>query len=590
MKNIFKYACAALSALALTTSCGDFGDLNVDPEHLNDGNIDMNLVFSNAQHQALGSDWDAWRNGLIYLSQWNQHISAGGWWWSYAINSYSNDYAVSYWASVYSGGRGAVKDAVTCKDKWEVENSADAQVNTAMADVVFVYVMQRLTDLHGDLPYFQASQPGSYSYPVYDKQEAIYDDMLQRLDDDQAKFGSGTSTLGSHDLWYNGDLGKWKKFTNSLMLRVAMRLSKIAPDKAKTWAAKAYANGVILDNVDDCFLLHSDGTFSNDSAEPYAKIISHEDQDVPYISRTFMEILGDDDPRIPLIMSIYPETDGEMEKDYIPDAKGIAWCAPQLQRGLPSGVSMVVKAESGSEASVQWWYPEYTEEMLKDKTSPNYYKRTHSRPNHYTYGDWTAPTWVVTAAQTNFLLAEAAERGWISGKSASEFYKDGVRCACKQFAQYPNKNAKTLYDTYLTERDVEVYLEKHPYKGGNEGIQQVNEQYWINCFCDEYETYANWRRSGYPVLKELCSKFDKANKIGTYVDGKLPSKDFKDLNLYPAKGGATYDEAIVRRFPYPTGESTANRANLKAALDRQGINGGNPESDFNNSRVWWDKK
>ena len=201
MKKIFKYACAALSAIALTTSCGDFGDINVDPEHLNDGNINMDLVFSNAQHQALGSDWDAWRNGLIYLSQWNQHISAGGWWWSYAINSYSNDYAVSYWASVYSGNRGAIKDAVNCKNKWEGDNSADANAKKAMADVVFVYVMQRITDLHGDIPYFQASHPDQYPYPVYDKQKDIYNDMLQRLDEDQKQFGTGTCSIGAADLW-----------------------------------------------------------------------------------------------------------------------------------------------------------------------------------------------------------------------------------------------------------------------------------------------------------------------------------------------------------------------------------------------------
>ena len=96
MKRYIKNTLAALSIVALASSCGDFGDLNVDPEHSNSGNVNYQMVFTNAQHQALGSDWDVWRDGLIYLSQWNQHISAGGWWWSYGLNSYSNGYAAAY--------------------------------------------------------------------------------------------------------------------------------------------------------------------------------------------------------------------------------------------------------------------------------------------------------------------------------------------------------------------------------------------------------------------------------------------------------------------------------------------------------------
>ena len=580
--KILKYAFAAFAATAMTTSCSDFGSLNTDPEHLNEGNINMALVFSNAQHQSLGSDWDAWRNGLIYLSQWNQHIAAGGWWWSYAINAFRNDYAASYWGSVYAGGRGALKDAMMCMNYWNETNP----VERAMAEVVRIYTGQRMTDLHGDIPFLQASQPDKYPYPEYDKQQDLYMSMLDRLNECKKLFKAGEkSIVGDNDLWYQGDMGKWKKFTNSLLLRVAMRLTKVDPATAQKWAAIAYQNGCILTNDDACYLAHSDGSFSNDSSEPYAKIISHEDQDVPYISVTFMELLKDD-PRIPLIMSIYPETEFEMKKDYIPGAEGLAWCKPELQRGLPMAASMVPKEDSGSEASVQWWNEEYTTEMLKDPSSPNYYKRTHSRPNHYTYGDWQAPTWVVTAAQTNFLLAEAAERGWISGKSASAFYEAGFRAACKQFEKYPNQQVATLMNSYLNEAAISKYLNDHKYKGGNEGIKQINTQYWINCFCDEYETYANWRRSGYPELKELCSKFDKANKKGINPKtGEAPVRDFKDFEFYPSSDG--YADAIVRRFPYPTSETTGNRDNMLKALERIGIVG--TESDFNNSRVWWDK-
>ena len=75
MNKYLKYTFAALSFVTVATSCGDFGDTNIDPEHLNEGNVPYSMVFTNAQHQALGSDWDVWRNGVIYASQWNQHIA-----------------------------------------------------------------------------------------------------------------------------------------------------------------------------------------------------------------------------------------------------------------------------------------------------------------------------------------------------------------------------------------------------------------------------------------------------------------------------------------------------------------------------------
>jgi hypothetical protein len=73
MKN-FKYiALASVLALGMS-SCGDFGDTNIDPENLNEGNVPYAMLFSNAEHQALGSDWDIWRNGCIYGGQWMQRM------------------------------------------------------------------------------------------------------------------------------------------------------------------------------------------------------------------------------------------------------------------------------------------------------------------------------------------------------------------------------------------------------------------------------------------------------------------------------------------------------------------------------------
>ncbi|MBP1593348.1 MAG: hypothetical protein H6Q12_366 [Bacteroidetes bacterium] len=552
MKKYIKNACAALFCLTAVTSCGDFGDTNIDPEHLNEGNVPYTMVFTNAQHQALGSDWDIWRTGMIYLSQWNQHIAAGGWWWSYGINSFSDGYASSYWGSVLSGGsRGAIRDIQTVITKWKDDPAM--QQNYQIARIVRAYIFQKVTDLHGDIPYSQAGQPGEFPYPKYDKQQDVYTDLLKELDEAQANLGSGTASMGSQDLYYNGDVSKWKKFANSLMLRVAMRLSKVSPDKAKEYAAKAYSNGVITQTADNCRLDHSGGVTTNDSSEPYAKVIIHEDPGVAYINKTFFDILKNaNDPRIPLIMAVYPTAYDTKDVD-----PAIAEnSAPEKQKGLIGFFSM----GPTSSYSIKKYYPaEYTVEVLSDTKSANYYKKTHSQPNRSTYADPTGPTFVCTAAQTNLLLAEAAYRGWISG-NAETFYNAGVRCAMEQFSQYPSSNAKGLYNTYLTTSAIDSYLAANPYTA-SKALEQINTQYWITCFCDEYETYANWRRSGYPNLQERCSAHDNWSTIGNY------------------------GPAIVRRMPYPASELQVNPDNYKAALSGLGLQS---ENDFNNTRVWWD--
>ena len=554
MKRYIKNTLAALSIVALASSCGDFGDLNVDPEHSNSGNVNYQMVFTNAQHQALGSDWDVWRDGLIYLSQWNQHIAAGGWWWSYGLNSYSNGYAAAYWGSVLgSGDRATIRDIQTVISKWK-DDPANQQ-NYQIARIIRAYTFQRLTDLHGDIPYSEAGQPAEHPYPKYDTQKDIYMDLLKELDEAQAALGSGIASLGKQELFYNGDVAKLKKFANSLMLRVAMRLTKVDDATAKTYAAKAFANGVITSNDDNCMLMHAGGVTTNDSSEPYAKIITHEDVGVAFINTTFLDLLkSTNDPRIPLFMCVYP-TDYET-KDVDPAKAENA--APAKQKALPGFFSM----SPSSDYSIKKYNgTEFTDEVLSDKNSANYYKKAYSQPNRSTYGDPTGPTFVCTAAQTNLLLAEAALRGYISG-DAKTFYEAGVRCAMKQFSAFPSANAKTLVSTYLTDAAINAYLAANPYDAAK-AYEQINTQYWINCFFDEYETYANWRRSGYPVLEEKTHLQPNFSSMGNWGPG------------------------IVRRMPYPSDEVQINGANYKEALNRLGLQ---TEDNFNDTRVWWDKK
>lgn len=548
----------AFGALGLS-SCGDFDDLNVDPEHLNQGNVPYEMIFSNAQHQALGSDWDMWRTGCIYSAQFTQQLVSIDWWDSYGRYGYSDGYSASFW-DTFSGDRGAMRDVTTCYDQW---NGAEGlNVDWNIARVMRIYAFAKMTDLYGDIPYSQAGRPALYSYPVYDKQEDIYKSMLAELDEAQANL-VGTAKMGQHDLYFQGDASKWKKFANSLMLRLAMRLVKVDKETAKQYAAKAYANGVITDAADNVKLNHAGGVTTNDSSEPFAKIMSHEDREF-YLAENFVSMLKNtQDPRLCLIATIIPTSTGGQVKsiqDGWTDADyGVM--SFDAQEGLLQG-------GYGNNPDRVDYFIGQADTRFNDGDFLANYSAHFSIPNRYTYCDPTAPTFVVTAAQTNLLLAEAAVRGYISG-SAEQFYNAGVTAAFEQFAQFPsyskalsalNADATVgIKDATLADYAAD-YLAKNPFDE-TKALEQINTQYYITTFGDPHEVFANWRRSGFPALTPAVKAAGYAQS-GTYEDGG----------------------SIPRRFIYPTSEGQINKANYDEAVSRL------DRGDKFYSRVWWDKK
>lgn len=549
-----KYILKAFVAVALSTAmvgCSDFGDVNNDPEHLNDGNINPALIFSAAQHQALGSDWDVWRNGIIYCQQFMQQVACLEEFPGYQFYTWKDDYASSYWDAVSTGRRGAAYFITDVMRKWKDNPTYTLDYN--MARVVRVYIYQRLSDLYGDVQFTEGGQPDVTGYPKYDKQEDVYNTFLTELDEAQQAFAAGgTAQVGKQDLYYQGDVEKWRKFTNSLMLRVAMRLSKVNPDKAKEYVAKAVANGVILNNTDNAMLQHTDGDANLDSSEPYGKIFSQSDAGVFFITKHFMDMLKNtNDPRISLIATVCAD---DPTYQYTDQNYTLGNSDPSIQKGLPEGYQLTAGDWCiGNDYPITEGGKDYWTLTVGEKKTPKY-RTEYSTVNRQTYSNPKAPTMIITAAENYLLMAEAAYRGWISG-DAKDYYEKGVRAAMGQFSAYTD--AKALVQDYLTDAAITRYLADNPYDA-SKALEQINTQYYIATFCDAYETYANWRRSDYPKLAPV-----------------------KGATTYPNSVTKTY---IPRRFTYPVSESTINKANYEEAVSRLG-----GKDDFT-TRVWWDKE
>ena len=142
-------------------------------------------------------------------------------------------------------------------------------------------------------------------------------------------------------------------------------------------------------------------------------------------------------------------------------------------------------------------------------------------------------------------------------KSAKAAYEAGVRAGMKQWAFFP---AVAPSPNIITEEQINDYLQRNPYPAGgsfDEQLEQISVQKWITLFGNDYEIYANWRRTGYPVLTPV-------NYPGNVTGGKM-----------------------FRRFSLPNSENLTNQKNYLEALQRQGFAELNEDNLL--SRVWWDK-
>jgi hypothetical protein len=154
------------------------------------------------------------------------------------------------------------------------------------------------------------------------------------------------------------------------------------------------------------------------------------------------------------------------------------------------------------------------------------------------------PTFIQSYAEVEFMLAEAAVRGWHSGDPATH-YANGVRAAMQHMALYDAAGGADI-----TDAEIDAYLAANPYDPSR-ALEQINTQYWMAVFLNGHEAWANYRRTGYPALTQV-------NFPGNVTGGTIP-----------------------RRNRYPTIEPVLNKANYDEAVARQG-------PDEITTRVWWD--
>lgn len=487
-----KHIIIVLLSVFTVVGCTDnFDELIKDPVALNP-NPAGQLTFT--QLCMSGNGYYQHRTNLIYSGGFIQHYSG-----SWAVTEYGgkfkpvDDYATALWRSVYSN---EMKNVVDIIDK--TGGDPAARNMNAVGKIMKVMIAQRLTDIYGDVPYSEAGLGFSKGIvtPKYDKQEDIYNSFFKELEEASAQLTDGGGAVKG-DLFYNGDISKWKKLANTMRLRLAMRISEVKPAEAEKQAKAAFQNGVFESNADNCIMKHLGFPFNDDPAKldfrgnglSYGFI---GDQGGDHFSSLLINYLRDNgDPRLTMLAT--PKT-----------ASSTGGGGPKPGENLYEGVvpgSFIWEVPGGSEAvsDIQPYYQQLTTPFL-----------------HVSY------------SESQLLLAEAAYRGWISG-SAADFYKKGVEAGVKQLEIYGAPAA--------SQATINTYLSAKPLVAGTEK-EQIATQLWVTYLFNSMEAYSNWRRTGFPHLVPITN-----SDSGT--GGVVPTRLYYP-NDEMQKNQKNYEEAVAR--------------------------------------------
>lgn len=357
--------------LVVFTGCGEFDDLNVDPN--NPVSVQTGTLITSAQRSmsdAVGSSL-----GALYA----QHISdiiytEGG-----RYQSILADF--STW---YSGPLQNLQtvidlntDPATSKDAAASGSNAN---QIAVARIMKAYFFHFLTDRWGALPYSEAlkAREGIYS-PKYDSQEAIYAALFTELKEAVAQMDGGAGVKG--DIIFDGDMDSWKRFANTIRMNLAIRMADVNNAKAQTEFNDAISAGVIQSDV-------------------------------------FYPYLGEANNENPWFASFRTRTDFAVSEGLVNLMKSIN--DPRLGKFADPTLN---SAAAGNPMIVGMPY---------GVTNPVSLPPDVSYPNSTYVKCQSCPLPIYTVAQVNFAKAEAAARGW-GGGSAEDHFKAAIQASWDQW-------------------------------------------------------------------------------------------------------------------------------------------------------------
>lgn len=350
-------------------------------------------------------------------------------------------------------------------------SGAQAKINAnqlAIVEVLEVYSYQVLVDAFGNVPYSEALMGSENSSPKYDDARTIYADLLTRITNAINAFDTSADGFGSADLLFHDDVAMWKKFAASLKARIGIRLADVDATAARNAVESAVAAGVFDEGEGAIF-----------------------------------EYLG----VVPHVNTIFNHFSVDGRKDWLP------------------ANTIVNKMISLDDPRLNDYFTTYNGEYLGATYGLNG-AQTYANFSHFADPFFEAdfPAIILDYTEVEFILAEAAQRGWNVGGTAEQHYDNAVTSSILYWG-----GTQEEADAYLAQPEVS-------YNAANWKML-VGTQKWIALYNRGVEAWAEWRRLDFPVLN-------------------IPE-------------GMTYEDIPVR-MPYPYDEEELNPEQYEAAVAAMG--------------------
>lgn len=442
LNKIIKYSLVlAMSAVGFTACNDRFEALNTDPNQ--SSSTSTSFLLSNAQKTMMDFTWDEWFNGRRgnQLAQY------------WASNQYSQEsrYAFrpgitnSYWAIFYARPLLDLQEVIrlneTAPNDYIGFGSTANQI--AIAKTLQVWLYQNMTDTWGPIPFSNALQGSDAPNPKYDSQEEIYMGMLSMLNESINNFDVADMSVKG-DLIYDGDINKWKKFANSLKMRVALRMADRKPNEAATAVSEAISSGVMTSNDDNALFRYLVGAPNNN---PISE--DYKTRNDFAASNTMVDELNRlNDPRV----GFY----------YAPTVSGGTYVGEEY--GLTEADAAATLDDDISQRSAR---------VLAENAAGIY----------------------LDYAQVEFMLAEAAERGISGAGSAADHYNEGIRASMMYWND--GSVSSTDIDNYINSADVDYAT----LIGTESWREVIGRQKWIALYMQGIQGWTEYRRLDFGILQ-----------------------------------------------------------------------------------------
>ncbi len=296
-------------------------------------------------------------------------------------NMVSREIPDNFWEIAY---RDVLKDlheaSIVIEDTYEDLGMTEAEKNNQIAiiDVSKVYMFSVLVDMFGAVPFSEALDEEKIIAPKYDAGADVYTGLIDMLNSAIASLDENEAGFSeTQDLIYEGDVAGWKRFANSLKLRLAITIEDVDPGKAQTMVTEALASGVITSNEENASIAYLDEA---PNTNPVWEDLVQSGREDYVVSNTLVDKLTDlSDPRLPVFAD--PMDDGTFvggvygsgntyaansrigELFHEPGLEGLLLdfseveflMAEAIARGLTAPGTVAVHYTTAIEASMEYW-------------------------------------------------------------------------------------------------------------------------------------------------------------------------------------------------------------------------------------------